>query len=268
MLKFTVDKPDAHLVFCGLSQGNVKRLAAGEAIVFDADVVGLERGKVVIAHDADPGVQAIRSQRPAWVRDLIVLSDDDLRRMAGDMLERPLEARSDGKACRSVLFSGTTEEGMVADLARAGIVAPTTRIEAPADFGTRLYPVSFLHQAKLVAGALTMFVLAYLTIGDSFRASRVLLPLVAGFVAIGLVFVGIGIARLQQRVEINATDLRVRGPFGFTVPWRDVARLLSRDDVDGPYELIVETKQGKRRKLQRIYQHWDDLVEDVTRAIR
>jgi hypothetical protein len=131
MLKFAVDKPDAHLVFCGLSQGNVSRLRAGEAIVFDAETVGLDLGKVVIAHDTDPGVPVLRAERPEWVRELIVLSDEDLRDLGGELLEIPLSRRSDGKQCRSLLFSGTTEEAMLADLVRAGIVTPQTRIDAP-----------------------------------------------------------------------------------------------------------------------------------------
>ena len=131
MLKFAVDKPDAHLVFCGLSQGNVARLRAGEAIVFDAQSVGLDLGKVVIAHDGDPGVPVLRAQRPDWVRELIVLSDEDLRDLAAEVVEHPLSRRSDGKACRGLLFSGTTEEAMLADLVRAGLVTPDTRIDGP-----------------------------------------------------------------------------------------------------------------------------------------
>jgi hypothetical protein len=128
----------------------------------------------------------------------------------------------------------------------------------------RLYLVPILHHLKVWGAALTMFAMAALVGGGPYRASRVLEQLVVIFVALGVAFAALGIIRLWQRVEISAAELRLRGPLGFALARRDVSRVLSRDDALGPYELIIETVAGERRKLSRIYAHWDELVADVT----
>lgn len=41
--------------------------------------------------------------------------------------------------------------------------------------------------------------------------------------------------------------------------------VLARSDALGPFELVLELRDGNRRKLSRIYSDWQDLVGDITR---
>ena len=260
MLKFAVDKPDARHVFFGLSQENVRRMRGGESIQFQADEVNLGEGIVVIVHAADRNLGVYRdAAKRRLIRDLIVLTEADCNRLREDLIEFPLARVASGRACTSHVFSGASEASMLRELERAGVITPQTKISSP----TCVFRVSAWHQLKLWATAVGMFILAGL-VTDKHHHEQVMDLLVLGFGLIAVVALLLAIASASETIEVSRERIRRRALLrSFDVPWSDTVQLLARTDALGPFELIIETRGGRRHKLRRVYRDWKDLVGDI-----
>jgi len=265
MLKFAVDKPDARHVFFGLSQDNVRRMRDGESIQFQADEVGLGAGIVVIAHAADRNLAVYRdAAKRQLIRDLLVLTEADCSRLREDLIEFPLARAAGGRACTSHVFSGTSEAGMVRELERAGLITPKTNIAAP----TCVFRVSAWHQLKLWGTAIGMFIMAGMVAAKQHHHDGVMNGFITGVVLIGIGALALAIVSMGEKIEITRERIRKSSLlFGFDVPWPDAAQLLSRSDSLGPYELVIETRSGRRHTLKRRYADWNDLVGDIKSSI-
>ena len=131
MLKFSQEAEGGWLIGLGLSAENVRLLRDGKAIQFSSGEVGLGEGVFVVCDAGDPELEGYRAHRESGAaRALLVLEDGDFETLErGEPYERELGDLGADRDGRVLVFSGRTEEEMLAALGEHFTIESVTRAE-------------------------------------------------------------------------------------------------------------------------------------------
>jgi hypothetical protein len=272
MLKFVVEPKERArpaLIGLGLSFENLRRLRR-DAVQFQAADLGLDPGVFVIVHEHDAMRAEYQAQLGRLACEVLVLSEATCHALehGQELVRLPLRPTLRGRAAEALVFAGPTEALLLDALRAQGLLAPDAKVWMPTTsqppLGVVAFRVGLMNRLKLVLGGVGFIVVAALCATHQ-RLDDTTLLVTALMGVTSAVFWVLLLLRWNERIELDGEGIRRVHPlWGFHLGWDRLSHVLARRDALGPYQIqLVRRVGGRPEQLERIYDDWDVLVDEI-----